>query len=1221
MGHGFTKAERLQEMERLYFQRSYSDIEMAERLGVDRTTVFRDRTTLETEIPFIQDESGRYRIDRSHYLSQLRLNLNEALALYLASRRASMQSSMAQRHTASALEKLALALRQPMTSSLVQSADRILVQANQPERVKIIETVTRGWIESITVRIQYQGLRGRHPLPYTVKPYLIEPSPWSDSIYLIGESDGHHGMGVFKLDRIQSAVLTTEPFTVPEDFSEERLLRYAWGIWFEDKQPETVRLRFSPGAATKRLRETRWHPTETVQDLSDGSCIWEAQVSAWEEMLPWVRGWGADVEVLEPEKLRNLMRRETRRLAQLYKIETSNHIPLSFYLWAKVEEPSTHPLIYHMLDVGECALALWNFGLSEHTRKIFTQYLNLATEEAGRTLAFWASLHDIGKAAPGFQRKYLAAIPALKQVGYTFPEESPHPAPHGILTAWALPELLSQGTGLLPRDAKQLAFALAGHHGSWPTNDSLRPQVLHRSDKGEDLWDAARKELFLSLQEVYQPVKSVRLPEDTGALNAFLTLFSGLVSVADWIGSMEEHFPFLEDYQLPLQYANEVAAKQARSVLEQLGWVGWRADGSYLTFKHMFPDLTEPNLIQLKTFAAAERCELPALIMLEAPTGIGKTEAALYLADTWLQSQKGKGIYIAMPTQATSNQMYGRVVNFLESRYPAQGINAHLVHSGAIFEERRIDSPIIGIAQDQQAGADGVKAESWFLPRKRTLLAPFGVGTVDQALMSVLQTKHFFVRMFGLGQKIVIFDEVHAYDTYMSTLFHRLLRWLRSIETSVILLSATLPEKTRQEFVEAWLGEPTADVPDVEYPRLTLVTDKSVDVISLPAPEKHSLALDWVEPSPEDIANQLAEKTACGGCAAVICNRVKRAQDIYAAIKARGIVDDEHLILFHARFPFQWRKNIEDRVLAMFSKTGQRPAKAILVSTQVVEQSLDIDFDYLITDLAPVDLLLQRAGRLHRHPQNDALRPQRLNQPVIAITRSKIMNGLPDFGLDVYIYDKATLLRTWLTLRERDRIVLPEETSLLIEMVYGGLLEITGINPIFQTAMHEADEKARLERDREIHQANQRLVARPDYEDFLTARNEGLEEDDPKVNEAFRALTRLADPSVSLICLHQTPRGAAFDAGGTGAPIDVTQCPTLDQARELLRCAVSVQRRQVVNYFTNQVHLTPVWQQSALVRHHYPVVFDQHGICHPEGANFSLRLTHEFGLEVIEKEV
>ncbi|MFH2102440.1 MAG: CRISPR-associated helicase Cas3' [Chloroflexota bacterium] len=907
-------------------------------------------------------------------------------------------------------------------------------------------------------------------------------------------------------------------------------------------------------------------------------------------------------------------------------------IPKHFLLWAKTDQiggENIHPLIYHLIDVGECTLALWNLALSEQTRQTFASYLDLDVEATGRLLTFWASLHDLGKASPGFQRKYSQWIPLLEREGFVFPKDvSPNPAPHAILTTWALKEnFFVQETGLTLRDAKLIAFALGGHHGAWPTTDRIQSPSLQKSDKGDGLWDTVRKDLLLVLKEVYQPVATVNLPKDQDELNAFLTLFSGLVSVADWIGSMVENFPFMEDYLPAGKYVSDYARKQANDALERLGWLGWQADGNLLTFAAMFPDI-QINAIQQKAIESAAGRELPALVILEAPTGIGKTEAALFLADAWLQTQKGKGIYIAMPTQATSNQMFERTTNFLVNRYPAQSINTHLVHGAALLKDDEKPPQPQGIAEDDKAAEGNVKAETWFLPRKRTLLAPFGVGTVDQALMSVLQTNHFFVRMFGLGQKVVIFDEVHAYDTYMSTLFQRLLRWLRSIGTSVILLSATLPEKTRQELVGAWLGDEDITLPPAAYPRLTVVGSSKPEIIELPSPESRTLQLAWVDPASEQVADHLAKKLKDGGCAAVICNRVKRAQEVYETLKSKGIVDEKNLILFHARFPFSWRKNIEDRVLEIFGKdknhpdqpNPNRPQKAIVVATQVIEQSLDLDFDYMLTDLAPIDLLLQRAGRLHRHKQNNQNRPQAVKSTCLAITRSPEKDNLPDFGLDARIYDKATLLRTWQILRGREGLSLPEETSRLIETVYGETLNEGELDPVFQQALRDADEKGRLARDKETAQAKQRMVALPSYEDLLTDRNEGLEEDDPKVNEAFRALTRLAEPSVALICLHDTVQGFAFDADGTGAPVEIKKRPNLQLAKKLLRRAVNVQRRDVVEYFVKNVKTSAAWRESAAVRYHYPVVFDQNDECQPEGAGFTLKLTRELGLEVFKKE-
>ncbi len=318
MGRSMTRAERLREMERLYIDRAYSDSEMAERLGVDRTTAYRDRIELESEYPLEAVGEGRYRINRSRYLSQIKVNLHEALAIYLAVRRASRQTRIAQPHVGSALEKLAAALRQPMTGRLTQAAGRVLEQSAQPERVKILETVTQAWAEQRKVRIAYKSLRAQKTTHYLLSPYLIEPSLWSDGAYVIGWNEMYEEVRTHKIERIEDAILTSQVFDIPESFDEKALLDFAWGIWSEDREPEVVRLRFFPGEAARRLRESIWHRTQEIEELPGGGCIWKAEVSEWHEMVPWVRGWGADVEVLEPEGLRDMIKEEVRKMAEVY---------------------------------------------------------------------------------------------------------------------------------------------------------------------------------------------------------------------------------------------------------------------------------------------------------------------------------------------------------------------------------------------------------------------------------------------------------------------------------------------------------------------------------------------------------------------------------------------------------------------------------------------------------------------------------------------------------------------------------------------------------------------------------------------------------------------------------------------------------------------------------------------------------------------------------------
>lgn len=316
---GEARAERLNEMKRLYIQQPFSDSEMAKRLGVRRETVFKDRQALETDYPFVEVERGRYRIDKAKLISEIKLNVNEALALYLAAQRMARQTRTAQPHVATAVEKLAAALRQPMTQRLIRSASSVLKQTSSPERVRVLDQITIAWVEQRKAYIRYRSLSRGRLLDHALKPYLIEPSLWSESAYVIGHSDRLSAIGAFKIERIEEITVGGETFDIPSDFDEQELLKHAWGIWtVEGQPPVTVRLKFVGATAIRRLRETIWHPLEEERELPDGSWEWSAPVAEWREMLPWVRGWGADVEVIEPLEMRETLMGESKAMAERY---------------------------------------------------------------------------------------------------------------------------------------------------------------------------------------------------------------------------------------------------------------------------------------------------------------------------------------------------------------------------------------------------------------------------------------------------------------------------------------------------------------------------------------------------------------------------------------------------------------------------------------------------------------------------------------------------------------------------------------------------------------------------------------------------------------------------------------------------------------------------------------------------------------------------------------
>ncbi|HLF73396.1 MAG TPA: WYL domain-containing protein, partial [Anaerolineales bacterium] len=382
-----TKAERLEEMKRLYIQRAYSDIDLAERLGTTRETIFRDRRELTRHYPIEKDEEGRYHIPRSKLISEIKVNLHEALTLYLAARKASRQTRFHHPHAANAVEKLAATLRQPMTEKLLKAADAVLKQEKDPEKIKIIETLTQAWVEQKKVRIRYQRLESRDFVNHVIHPYLIEPSIWSDSVYVIAHSEVTERLIPFKIDRIESAsLLPGDGFEIPDTFDEQELLKHAWGIWYEEKEPVTVKLRFSP-TVRKRVKESIWHPLEKVEDTEDGGCIWSVDIAEWREMLPWVRGWGANVEVLEPKELRNALTREVQELAELYRVMEIQAKSVLYYAHSrKDKERSEWQLLKdHLSNTANLAEG---FGA------------DAGVSELARVAAL---LHDIGKYSKAFQ--------------------------------------------------------------------------------------------------------------------------------------------------------------------------------------------------------------------------------------------------------------------------------------------------------------------------------------------------------------------------------------------------------------------------------------------------------------------------------------------------------------------------------------------------------------------------------------------------------------------------------------------------------------------------------------------------------------------------------------------------------------------------------------------------------------------------------------------------
>ncbi len=1228
------KSERLLQLEQLLLNhpQGLHRAEIARRLNVHRATAGRYIEELSLRIP-IWEDGNLLGINRDDYLTHVRLTIHESMAVHLATRLMATRMDKHNPHAAAALRKLGQALNKftPQISQHLLASANVMddaAQRHDPVYLDVLETLTRAWSDGRLVHLWHKHEESGKVSEYDFAPYFIEPYAVGQTTHVIGLRRPPGKIRTFKVERIQRAELLAETYTIPPDFNPQAILADAWGIWYTEAEPVEVVLRFHPRVAG-RVKESRWHRSEDVVDQPDGYLLWRARIAEPQEMLPWIRGWGADCEVMGPEGLREKLKQESQKLAVLYQATVST-LPLYLIPYAKTnrETDQIHSLLYHLIDVGQVALVMWQEVLTESFRLRLAGMLNLTVDQTGQFIAFLAALHDLGKAFPGYQKKYgpIWLQEELKKVGLGlggWGKAYEEKFPHGTVSTWALQKLLPESIGLDDSFAYQIAVAIGGHHGNWPP-----PTATDRLEAHGLLWDDLRRDLVYQVQTVFQPPFVVTPPANKRELNTFLTILSGLVSVADWLGSRnKECFGFVNDPMPTRQYAAKSAQKARESLLD-LGWLGWQPNNQATSFAEAFAylDFTESRGVQTQVIAAAHDLTPPALLILEAPTGIGKTETAVYLADAWLQQYAGRGLYVAMPTQATSNQMYERIGDFLNHRYPNQPVNFHLVHGQAAWlDDLKKTVELQHIGDDDAAG---VLAESWFTPRKRTLLAPFGVGTVDQTLLSILQTRHFFVRLFGLSHKVIIFDEVHAYDTFMSTLFHRLLQWLNAIGTSVIILSATLPAETRRKLVEAYAGKELGEM-DVAYPSLTLAVPNSEPVvIELPKPADITIQLKWdIGREPADILAYLQQKLVKGGCAAVICNTVRRAQDIYRVLEeARENhtldIPEDDLILFHARFPPVWRQNIEQKVLKKFGKPDKnghspdRPHRAIVVATQVIEQSLDLDFDLMLTDLAPIDLLIQRAGRLHRHQRDETERHGHTRQLVI-IPPELNDNNIPQFKRNRDVYEPYILLRSYLAVSDRSEIALPGDITRLIETVYGNLLDEAILTPAWQETLQEARREMEEHRHEAETNAKKQLVMAPDNRRLLSQCMLDLDEESPEVHETFRAQTRDIDPGISLICLHRDGEQLFIQIKEGRLPINLEGNVYPELIKYLQQNMITVQNKAVVHHFIPQ-YPPANWQKEAALRHCRLVIFENE--CYHDVPRYTLRLTRKFGLEIIKKE-
>jgi len=920
-------------------------------------------------------------------------------------------------------------------------------------------------------------------------------------------------------------------------------------------------------------------------------------------------------------------------------------------LWGKTidgrpESTEYHPLLFHMLDVANAARVLWNL-LTPTLRKRIADALGVSEDDAEKVVVLLTGIHDLGKAS-AFQAKATHFWPKVQELGLklgTIQHER-----HEFVTAKVLPDLLRESAVCGWTAPSSMAYVLSvitgAHHGRFaPSSHLIGPHTL-----GGEEWDNARRQLAAVLFETLYPgAAKITVTKDMLTDAGVGAILTGFISVADWIGSAKKYFP-AEGPKPCGQYA-PYSTKAAITAMEEFGWR--KLDlAAPLSFEKIVwgmkkgkdeppePISFKPRRMQKVVADIADAAIGPYLLIAEAAMGDGKTEAALYAADRALTAKQTHGFYVALPTQATGNAMFDRVEKFLKYRKHGAGLNLQLAHGGAEFNEnfeKLKQNANVTKSGAEDAEETPVVAERWFTAKKQALLAPFGVGTIDQTLMGVLQTKHWFVRLFGLAGKTVVFDEVHAYDVYMGELLTTLIRWLAELDCTVILLSATLPAARRQKLINAYRAGASDEITETpSYPRVTYVPRdakaQSVNVTETGEGARKPLlvTLERAAPDYDTLAERIEKDLPNGGCAGIICNTVKQSQIAYDAIHARLAAKGWDVILFHARTPLAWRKNKETKVLGYFGKPDRenvkRPEKAVLIGTQVLEQSLDYDVDWMASEMAPADLLLQRMGRLWRH-ERGANRP--VTVPRFVVLCNEPDNDAPPAfppGSDL-VYDAYALLRSVLALHGKTAITLPNDIEPLVTAAYDAS-DPNDASPAWTERLATAKQKQKTEDADNSGKARASAIPDPPPPNapFSRAvvgklRLDLIDDDDPATHESIKATTRLGDASITLICLRRHHDGTLTPYCG-GGKVNPEKAPSSQRVREMLESAVSLSRPIGLYYALLNAETPKGWQDDAHLKYARPAFFDENGIAtikSPKG-DFLISLNEERGLTVAKEE-
>lgn len=893
--------------------------------------------------------------------------------------------------------------------------------------------------------------------------------------------------------------------------------------------------------------------------------------------------------------------------------------PDPWALWAKSDAGGRpHSLPGHLLDSGAVGELIWDEFLSRKAQR----QLDHACGGLGRDVVVLScSWHDLGKATPAFQLKVPELYEAAVGAGWERPTGSPPPRvsgmKHGASGARIAQTLIGPQSWLLP--------VISGHHGAFVGARMSDYRGAWQDGPKEGPWSAGQKALALAVAEMLgTDVAAVASVTDSDQQQVPVSLqlaVAGFVSMADWIAS-STLFPGLAHEP----YDAVVARARARNAWEALHLSGgWRLYGAPAEFGERFG--FSPRPLQRAAWEGAGAVESSGLTIIEAPMGEGKTEAALAAVEVISAKTGASGVVFAMPTQGTTDAMYDRVCAWAETVDP----NAFpvLLHGKAMANDAWVSAlravEVQGVCDEDEYGmplgfgepvpTSAVGPSEWLMGRHRGLLSPSVVATVDQPLFAATLVKYVALRFAGLIGKVVVIDEVHSYDVFMGEYLHQFLRFCQDLEVPVILMSATLPPAQRQELITAYSegltgdGDAVAGRPEIltpGYPAIvTWTPQRGTTTVSVdPRRADMEVQVEMAGASdPDDVgfvAALAAQRSCDGGVLLVILNTVARAQAVYKHLRESSVPVE----LLHGRLTTASRATRTASLVERLGTAGDRPERLVVVATQIAEQSFDVDADLLITDIAPMDLLLQRIGRLHRHERRD--RHAGFECPTTVITGVGQSNPVPHFPYAFEkVYDRYSLLRTASAIRSGPTLRIPSDVPALVAQAYD---EESPWPPGWEEAGTVALTEVTSELERRRMEAEQQVLARhrsPNMRDLHRFHDAG----------AVRGATTVRDGEPTReVALVRRIDGTFFTLDGHSLGVSGERVVGNDAlARRVLGDTVRVRESEDLGHCLP----LPGWAGAPLVQHVPTLILDVDG--QASGPWGSARYDDEIGLVIGRK--